>query len=254
VSRVLAAQTASLSLHVVFAVLVLLVVGRLRRTPFATRRAWHLSAWAFTIIAVSGALQGATALLAVRGGPGSAVWDLYLSWAAGGNYGRSLVVIVYGASLVALALRPRFPSDSPHPWGWAMLASTGVGMVVGHVEGPFGSTNHLSHLAVLTAAGVIALLMALLAAAVVDNMDQLLWFTLAVYTLKDALSVSFFSLLAWFQFPASQVDATVLYAMAIGALLLMCALVLRRLVLARREEYVPSLFERVHGGRRRLLI
>ena len=125
--------------------------------------------------------------------------------------------------------------------------------MAGVAEGPLGSTNHFTRLAVLTTVGVVLLFAALLAAAATDALDRLLWLTLTAYALKQALSVSLLSILAWSAF-SSGIRPYTLYAMHTVAFCVILLIALRRYQLAVQGREVPALFERVDAIRRRRIL
>jgi low affinity Fe/Cu permease len=226
-----------------------------RRLGGATRsaQAWSLTGWTFLLLGFLGVLSSVFSIWAVAEGSGTPVWNRYLDWAPAGNYARQFLVLAFAGMLVVLAL----PRPMPFRLRSALRVALGVaiagGAVVGGLEGPLGSTNHMSRLAVLTTVAVVLLFSALLLAATTDAIDRLLWLALTTYALKQALSVSLLSILAWSAFSRG-IQPNALYAMHIAAFCVMLLMVLRRYHHARRRQEVPALFERVDSPRRHRMV
>lgn len=251
-NAILIFQTAAAVAALPFGALALAIAHRVRGKA-SRREGWLLTGWCFLLIGVVGTAQAAFSNAAMAAGPESRLWSLYLDWGAGGNYGRLLPIAVLAAALIALSLRgPRgraLLSAAPLGFGVAMV----LGFAIGAVEGPLGTSNHVARVAVVTAATVVMLLGALLLAAATDVMDQLLWLALAAYTLKQAVSVSLFSILAWMAFSTGNRPIT-LYVMHAAAWAVILLITLRRYQHAVRHREVPALFERVDAIRRQRLL
>jgi hypothetical protein len=213
---------------------------------------WLLSGFCFVLLGVVGVLHGTFAYAAFQGGAGSQVWERFLVWSPAGNYSRPLAVIVFAGSLLVIALRQRLAKRVVGPAMFAMTLALGAGVVLGLLEGPLRQGVHLPRLAVISALLIILLLGGLLAAAATDAIDQFLWLAIAVYTLKNVLSVSMLTLFAWLEH-ARQLPPETLYAMHSVAWLAMILLALRRYQLATRGRFVPAIFER-SPVRRRVMV
>jgi hypothetical protein len=216
-------------------------------------QAWSLTGWTFLLLGILGVLSSVFSIWAVAEGPGTPVWNRYLDWAPAGNYARQFLVLAFAGMLVVLAL----PRPMPFHLRSAIRVTLGLaiagGAVVGGLEGPLGSTNHMPRLAVLTTVAVVLLFAALLLAATTDAIDRLLWIALTTYALKQALSVSLLSILAWSAF-SSGIRPHTLYAMHTVAFCVMLLMVLRRYQHAVKRRPVPALFERVDAIRRRRVL
>lgn len=244
---VLILQTVGLSLALPFGVLSL-AIARRSRLRGSRREGWLLTGWCFVMVGSVGIVQAVTSNLAVAAGSESAVWRHYLAWGSGANYARLFPTAGLAAGLIALSLwRDRRTLLSMTIA--AMAATVVMGFAVGWAEGPLGSSNHIVHLAVATAATVLLLLGALLLAAATDVIDQLLWLALATYTLKQALSVSLFSILAWMAF-SPEIRPMALYVIHVAGWVFVLLFALRRYHAAMHQREVPALFERVDSLRK----
>jgi hypothetical protein len=225
-----------------------MVIGRRSVGARVHRQAWLLVGWIFLVLGAFGSLQAALSIWAASAGPGTAIWTHYLLWAPGMNYARGLVTTAFAVALFLLARpggEPRLGAYLPFGLG----VTVALGLVVGHMEGPLGETNHVARQAVLTAVTVIILLAALLLAAATDAVDRLLWLAVTIFTIKQALSVSLLSILAWMAFDAA-IRPLTFFAMHATALGLVLLLVLRRYQLARQHREVPALFGPVSAVRK----
>lgn len=173
------------------------------------------------------------------------------SWAIGANLARGGVAVVFGAMLLALMLgRRRWVFRLAHSATLLLLvaavAATAVCLLV-DVRTEYGLSTGLAVLSMLTA---VVMMGALLAAVLNDGMDQLLWLALALYALKETITVSHLAVIAfWTVAP----HAEVFYVFYGGSVVLgagMCAVAVRRLRLAGQGRHVPALFERLHALRR----
>jgi hypothetical protein len=225
-----------------------MMIGRRSTGARIHRQAWLLVGWTFLVLGGIGSLQAVLSIWAASAGTGAAIWSQYLVWAPGMNYARGLITPAFAVGLILLALprgERRLRAYLPFAFGVAVA----LGLVVGHLEGPLGATNHFSRQAVLTAGTVIVLFAALLLAAATDAVDRLLWLAVTIFTIKQALSVSLLSILAWMAFD-SAIRPVTFYAMHATALGLVLLLVLRRYQLARQHREVPALFEPVSAVRK----
>lgn len=229
-----------------------MMVGRRAASARTHRQAWLLVGWTFLVLGGFGSLQAVLSIWAASAGPGAAIWSHYLVWAPGMNYARGLITTAFAVGLILLALpRGERRVRAYHPFGFGVAVA--LGLVLGHMEGPLGATDHFSRQAVLTAGTVIILLASLLLAAATDVVDRLLWLAVTVFTLKQALSVSLLSILAWMAFD-SAIRPVTFYAMHAAALGLVLLLVLRRYQLARQHREVPALFESVSAVRKHRML
>jgi hypothetical protein len=246
-------QTAAILAMVPFVAFAFLTARHLPPDPRAVRASWWMTAGCFGLITAIALVQTAGSLAALTGGRGSVAWDLYVAWIPAGNYARSLPIIPFAVLLLAVAIHPR---NGGRYVGvtlglCALFAVLGIG--VGMLEGPYVSSVHLSRIALISGVSVILLLAALLVATATDSYDQLLWLILGMYALKEALSVSLLSLMAWREF-SRLVPPAALFQMTLAAWLVMVALSARRYHHAVKKRPVPALFERVDNRRKRVLI
>lgn len=210
--------------------------------------AWYLTGVLFTLLGTTATAQSLLAVWAAASGPGSAPYRFFLRLVPIANDGRSVMVLAYAATLAALVYGGRpFPAPSGRVWaglGGAMLA----GAVVGFREGSFLQERHMTTLAILGSVSVLLLLGALYGALVSNAVDYLLWATVGIYTVREALNVNFGVVFALFGLPhAWQPAPRAMVMVAIASLALMLAFTLRRLLLARAGRDAPSLLERLRA-------
>lgn len=246
-------QLLTASLPLAFGLMALRVWRRapLPRTDRATL-AWGVTATYFVIChgyATGHAIVAAAADLGA--GRNSALFRWVGSWAVAANLARGTVAFVYALVLLAVLVlnrRPLYRTARAAPALFAVVAVAGTAAAL-HLpmQTSFGLGTGLAVLSMLTA---MALMGALLAAVLNDGMDQLLWGALALYTLKETVSVSLFAILAWWS-TAPDMQAWHIFhwgSAVLGAVMVLIAV--RRLRLAGEGRRVPALFERVYTLRR----
>ena len=188
---------------------------------------------------------------AIAAGKDSALLAWVGSWAIAANLARGAMAVVFGAMLLALMLGRRrwvfhLAQSALLQLSLVAVAATAVCLLI-NVRTEFGLSTGLAILSMLTA---VVMMGALLAAVLKDGMDQLLWLALALYALKETMSVSQMAVIAFWTV-APHVE--VYYFFYGGSVVLgagMCAFAVRRLRLADRGRRVPALFERLHALRR----
>jgi hypothetical protein len=180
--------------------------------------------------------------------------SLYLfvtRWSPAANLGRGMVSVVFGVLLVVLMVSRR-------RWGARLvaaaplvLAATAVLSTLALRQLPYtGASAFLTQMALVAALTAILLMAALFAAVHYDGLDQLLWLALAVYTLKETMTVSIMAVMAAWTMTYARTYFTVLYWVGIVIGLCMVGFAARRLHLASGGRRVPAAFERVHALRR----
>jgi hypothetical protein len=248
VTTVLALQSVTVIAPLLFGVLALRVAARLRDAD-ARRTAWLLTGICFSVSGISGVVDAGFSNWAFNAGPGSTAWNLWLVWQPSGNYSRLLIVLAFAGALLALCLRPHTAATLVRPAVVATVLALVAGTGLGLAEGAAGSGVHIPRYAVINAVLVVLLLGALLAAAATDATDQILWVAVALYALKNALTVILLTAIAWVEH-ARQVPPETLFAMHLVAWTAMILLALRRYRLATQSRYVPAIFERSPVRRR----
>ncbi|HST57805.1 MAG TPA: hypothetical protein VLK84_03885 [Longimicrobium sp.] len=181
-------------------------------------------------------------------GKESALLQWVATWSVGANLARGLLGVVFALILLALLVtRRRWALRAAH---LAPVLLTVCVVVFTAVAVQMPSINNLYGLgtggAVLSTITAVILMGALLAAVLNDGIDQLLWLSLALYTLKETLSVSLFTLIAWWSVIRASEAWYFFYWVAVGLALGMSLLAARRLRLAGAGERVPALFERMY--------
>jgi hypothetical protein len=229
---------------------------RVRRRAAPARRDRAILAWGLTAVyfIISGAyttLHSLVGAAAANAGPQSALYRWMVGWTVGVNLSRGVLSVVFALLMLALLVVhrrwvPRVSAAAPAVLGVTAVAGTGLLVYLS----PVTLYQLGSGLAVLSMLTAVILMGVLLAAVLDDSIDQLLWLALAVFTLKETISVSLFAVLAWWSM-APQADVWYIFywmsAVMVGA---MGALAARRLRLAGEGRRVPALFERLHSLRR----
>jgi hypothetical protein len=223
--------------------------GPVRRDRAAL--AWGLTAAYFLL---SGAYTTVHSLLAAAGralGRESALFAWVGSWAVAANLARGVLSVVFALLLLALLVVHRRRVQRVTRAAPAVLVATAVlataFLVRFPLVGPYQMSSGLAVLSMLTA---VVLMGALMAAVLDDSIDQLLWLALAVFALKETMSVSLFAVLAWWSLSPHAEAVHILYWGSSVLVAAMCGLAVRRLRLAGEGRRVPALFERLHALRR----
>lgn len=218
------------------------------------RVAWRLFAAVALASGITSAVQtvfGGAALLA---GAGTPVWDTYLAWATGMNYGRGLFWYVFAGLLVVHG----------RPWGqgarvlrhrnlWLLFgAAYAVGLGLGFVEGPY-TARHEAHYAILNHGLLLLMTAGLVVAVASDGVDRLL----ALAVAANIAVLPLYSSWLWWRAHAvgggTRYPSTLFIQMYYVVFwLVSLAIALRRLWLARRGVPVPGLLAslaaiRAHG-------
>ena len=209
------------------------------------RLAWLLTGFAFAISAISGLLQGTWGAWAVRLGPESPVWHAYVRWAPVGNHGRTFLFVAWGISLLVLPfLRKHLSPRIPVMMGAMFLMALVLGGVVGWVEGAFIDGMHYVWLAAYGHVELLIVLAAVIVALPTRSMDWLLWVAISIYAVRQALSILWEVASSSFGVPGAWTPPlSTLHAIRAGTYIVMIALALYRLQLARRGMRVPALLD-----------
>lgn len=246
-------QVTGAVLLLVFGVLALQVQRRIgpARRDRATL-AWSVTAAYFL---VSGGYTAANAVLAAVGaviGHDSALYLWVSGWSLEATLARGFVSVVFAGLVLALmTLRRRWVFRLARSAPLVLTAITAAATAT-VLQVPLQKSFYYSvgtALAVMSALAAVLLMGALLAAVLNDGMDQLLWFSLALYALKETMTVSQMAVLAWWGLAP---DRNVYYLFFFSGVALgagMCAVAVRRLRLAGSGRRVPALFERLYPAR-----
>lgn len=235
-----------------------LLALQVRRRAGPARRDRVTLAWsaATAYFLVGGGYSAAHAALAATGalmGKDSRLYGWVGGWAIQATLGRGVVAVVFGALLLALMVMRR---HQLHPLTRSIplvLAVTAVVATAAALQVPPRLLDYFAvstSLAVLSALTAMLIMGALLAAVLNDGMDQLLWSALALYALKETLSVSQLAVMAWWSVAPHSEVYYFFYGSGVVLGAGMCAVAVRRLRLAERGRHVPALFERLHALRR----
>lgn len=232
-------------LTLMFAAIGFLVVRRTRSEACVQREMWFATSLMFGLLGISSTLQEIGAVRAFVAGPGTDAYSQYLVWSPIGNHSRNAMVVVYAATILALAGREMSSFQRIRRFmllGFP-LAMLGGGLI-GVMEGPLLSGYHLSAFAVFTALGFLGLLGALMVSLLNRAMDWLLWLCIGIYSVHSVFDVLWYSALAWVSVPGAWVPSFA-EVQLIGAIAyaLMIVVALRRLSLARRAVPVGGILE-----------
>jgi hypothetical protein len=242
-------STVPLLLFGVLALLVWRRYGPVRRDRAAL--GWALTATSFLVVGTYATLHS---LLAVSGrimGTGSALYGLVNDWALAANMARSVVSVVFAGMLLVLMISRR-------RWGARVVASsptvlTGTAVVATLALRPVrypSSFAFLSSMAIVAGVAAVVMMVALFAAIHSDGLDQLLWLALAIFTLKETMTVSFMAVIATWTMTYAATYFTGFYWVTAALAWCMVGVAGRRLQLASGGRRVPAPFERVHALRR----
>lgn len=236
----------------IFGVLALLVwrrCGPVRRDRSAL--GWALTASSFVVVGIYATLHSLLGAAAQVLGQGSALWTVVGEWVFAANVTRGLVSAVFGGMLLVLMVSrrrwgARVVRVSPALLaGTAVLASAALRLVQ-----PDSGYTVLSSIAIVTGVTAMTMMAALFAAIHRDGLDQLLWLALAIFTLKETMTVSFMAVMASWTMAYAAAYYTVFYWVAAAMAWCMVAVAARRLQLAGGGRRVPAPFERVRALRR----
>jgi hypothetical protein len=242
-------STVPLLLFGVLALLVWRRYGPVRRDRAAL--GWALTASSFLVVGTYATLH---ALLSAAGramGSKSALYAFVGDWVFAANVTRGILSVLFGGMLAVLMVSRRrwgrrVVSASPAVLvGTAVLAS----VVLRQVKVTSGYTV-LSSIAIIAGVAAVVLMAGLFAAIHSDGLDQLLWLALAVYTLKETMTVSFLAVMAAWTMTYAAAFYTVFYWVTAAMAWCMVGVAARRLQLATGGRRVPAPFERVHALRR----
>jgi hypothetical protein len=242
-------SNASLLLFGVLALLVWRRLGPVRRDRAAL--AWGLTAANFLVVGIYASLHALLAAVGRSMGKESALYGFVDRWALAGNLARNVVSVVFGGMLLVLMVSRR-------RWGARMVAAAPVALTMTALLStvPLGRMPYesayafLCDLAVTSGLIAIVLMAALFAAVHYDGLDQLLWLALAVYTLKETVSVSFMAVMAAWTMTYAGTYFSVFYWVTTALGVCMVGFAVRRLQLATGGRRVPAAFEAVHALRR----
>lgn len=209
------------------------------------RAAWRLVGVTFLCHGSAITLQNAWGGAAMVAGRGSPTWLAFMSWVPVMNHSRTFLMTGLMVGLIALAvLRP-----APHRLFWSFaygLLAVGfvIGVLVGLREGEFSNARHNAAVAILDVPELVAVFVALFALLLTNRADRLLWGFLSIYAVGLALGVFWMTQLAQRDVPGTwQPPNWTLDLMRILMVVLMLALVARRLSYARKGKRVPGMLE-----------
>lgn len=242
-------STVPLLLFGVLALLVWRRYGPVRRDRAAL--GWALTASSFLVVGTYATVHSVLAVSGQIMGTSSALWRFVNDWALAANLARSVVSVVFGGMLLVLMISrrrwgARVVASSP-----GVLAATAVlaTLALRPVRYP-SSFAFLSTMAIVAGVAAVMMMVALFAAIHSDGLDQLLWVALAIFTLKETMTVSFMAVIAAWTMTYATTYFTVFYWVIAAMAWCMVAVAARRLQLATGGRRVPAPFERVHALRR----
>jgi hypothetical protein len=223
--------------------------GTVRRERAAL--AWGVTAAQFLLVGGTAVVHSLLAAASMAQGKDSRLFRVMGEWAPPLDAGRGMASVVFGVLMVALLVvhrrhAPRVAQAAPAVLAVALVAGTAVGWTLPRT-GPHGFATML---AVMNAATAVVLMAALLAAVQNDGLDQLLWLALAVFALKETMTVSLLAVIALWgvSYVLPYFDTYIWLHVVLGGV--MVGIGARRLHLAGGGRRVPALFERLHAMRR----
>lgn len=241
-------STVPLLLFGVLALLVWRRYGPVRRDRAAL--GWALTATSFLVVGTYATLHSLLGAASHVMGKDSALFRVVGDWVFATNVTRGLLSVVYGGMLLVLMISrrrwgARVVSASP-----VVLVGTAVVATLALRSVPVTSYAVFSSIAIIAGITAIVMMAALFAAIHSDGLDQLLWLALAVYTLKETMTVSFLAVMAAWTMTYAATYYTVFYWVTTALAWCMVGVAARRLQLASGGRRVPAPFERVHALRR----
>lgn len=250
--RTVLLQVVFASLFFTFGVLALRVwrrFGAVRRERAAL--AWGVTAAQFLLVGGTAVVHALLAAASMAQGKESRLFQTMSDWGPPLDAGRGVASVVFGALLVALLVvprrhAPRVAQAAPAVLVVALVAGTAAGWALPRT----GAYEFATMLAVMNAATAVVLMAALLAAVQNDGLDQLLWLALALFALKETVTVSLLAVIALWgvSYVLPYYSAYFWLHGVIGGV--MTGIAARRLHLAGGGRRVPALFERLHAMRR----
>jgi hypothetical protein len=213
--------------------------------------AWGLTAAYFILSGAYTTVQALLGAAAMHAGEGSGLYRWFVSWTVAANLSRGVLSVVFALLLLALLVVNRRWVHRLARSAPAVLVSTAVlGTALLVYAAPVTIYQLSTGLAVLSMLTAVSLMAALMAAVVNDGIDQLLWLALALFALKETMSVSLFAVLAWWTMAPKKEAADIFFWGSMAVCTAMIGVAARRLRLAGKGRRVPALFERLHGLRR----
>lgn len=246
-------QILACGLLLLFGVLALRVwrrAGPVRRDRSA--QAWGVTAAYFLVNGVYSTGHAVLAAVGLAMGRESALLKWVGTWAIAANLARGAMSVVFATILLLLLVLRRREVFRAAQLAPVLVAATGIAATVVVQQVPVLRTMYWlgTGMALLSMVTAVVMMGALLAAVLNDGMDQLLWLALALYALKETVSVSLFAIIAWWSLAAHPEAWRYFYWGAAALAAGMSALAARRLRLAGEGRHVPALFERLYTLRR----
>jgi hypothetical protein len=211
--------------------------------------AWYLAGVTFTLNGLVGTVHASAGAVAKAfAGPGTPFYAGFLRLTPLGNEARNLLVLGFAVGLVWVVLLGR-PTPARRVVLGLAAGLAAAGCVVGIEEGPLGKGGvHFAVMSMVGAVTVVLMFAALYWGMMRDTVDWLLWTALALYTVQQALSSNFQTVLAWVGFGGewSPPMRSILWAGVVAACV-MLACSMRRLAISRAGGDPPGLLERLRG-------
>jgi len=232
-------------LALAFGVLALKVGASARGFPDLQQRAWILTGLAFTLGGLDKVLVDSWAVAAFFSGKGTPVYDSYLVAATVGNHSRIVLKLSYGVILACFAAFRGVPARRFYALAFGVFAlSLLAGGMLGWMEGRLEPGRHFPLIASSETVEMMVLLAALFVALLNSAVDRLLWASIAVYAVRQALNAIWWSAMTWFGTGSTWVPSSRwLMVQACVAYTIMLVLAVRCLQAARRGGRVPALLE-----------
>lgn len=243
--RTLIFQSLGTLLSLLFGIVALRVGWHPALHASARRQAWLAVGFAFVVFSLNKGLQECFAVAAFFSGEGAPIYDFFISWSPVFNQSRTTGGIALWLVLGIFVLTGRsFKRRGLAAAMVAIFAGMAVGAGIGLYQGELEGLGHFAAVAVLDTVDLIVLLSVLFGLLIRDRVDRLLWLALAFHAVKLAFNTIWMAALINWSVPGSW--SPPIWHMHAGRAVLtgvMLGLAWRRLILARRDVEVPTLFE-----------
>lgn len=207
--------------------------------------AWRLTGIAFLLHGSAIAVQNVWGGVAIVAGMESRKMQVHMSWVPEMNHSRTFMMTGLMVGLIALAVLRTVPNRRFWWFAYGLLAvGFAIGVLVGVREGRYTEATHNSAVAILDLPELIAVFVALFALLLTNRADRILWGFISFYSVGLALGVFWMAVFSQRETPGAWVPPNwSLGLMRLVTVVLMLALVIRRLSYARKGKRVPGMLE-----------
>jgi hypothetical protein len=234
----------------VFAVIAFAIARRLPRSAGVFKAVWLLTSVTFGLYGGIMVLHSAMAVAAFTGGPGSAVYQAFLTVSPMANHSRTFLCWPFYIALGIVAVRRSLDRRGVVAAILAVVAGGALGAAYGAWEGDITALVHFPTTAVIDTVGFIVLGSLLILALAKDTLDRHLWAILALHGLRSAIAALFLVAMTWSQLSAEWSPAPWhLAATRLVFAVLIVGIAMHRLGEAHRGKTGRSLGASLHPGR-----